>query len=47
MKLVFAPWAATRKDSEDGKGTRTHAKKDYEIDVEIWKGGLRSVGSDE
>lgn len=47
MKLVFAPWAASRKCSEDGKGTRTHAKKDYEIDVEIWKGGLRSVGSEE
>ncbi|KAJ5975926.1 hypothetical protein N7481_009633 [Penicillium waksmanii] len=47
MKLVFAPWAASRKDSVNGKGTRTHSKKYYEIDVEIWKGGLRSVGSDE
>ncbi|KAJ5744561.1 hypothetical protein N7533_009431 [Penicillium manginii] len=47
MKLVFAPWAASRKDSGNGKGIRTHDKRDYEIDVEIWKGGLRSVSSDE
>lgn len=47
MKLVFAPWAASRMDSVNGKGTRSHTKNDYEIDVEIWKGGLRSVGSNE
>ena len=47
MKLVFAPWAPGRQGSEQDKATRTHDKKDYEIPIEIWKGGIRSVIPDE
>lgn len=47
MKLVFAPWAAGRQESQNRTGIRTHDRKGYEIDFEIWKGGLRYIGSDE
>ena len=47
LKLVFSPWTASRRDLDDPKGTESQDKKDSEIQIEIWKGGLRSVGSEE
>ncbi|KAK5796185.1 hypothetical protein VI817_005470 [Penicillium citrinum] len=44
LKLVFSPWNASRGDPNDAKGTESHNKNHSEIEIEIWKGGLRSVG---
>jgi len=44
LKLVFSPWNASRRDPDDAKGTEAHNKNHSEIEIEIWKGGLRSVG---
>lgn len=40
MKLVFAPWTAGSTVDDDTTGTIQD-----EVEFEIWKGGLRSIGS--
>ncbi|KAJ5082636.1 hypothetical protein N7532_011679 [Penicillium argentinense] len=47
MKLVFAPWASGRLESDSENGIHSLRRRDYEVEFEIYKGGLRSVGPDE